>query len=300
MQLMWWTFLAVVLTGKGSGAENPVLAELLNRGVAMSDGTRVKLPPPQMRDGADAAAQRTTIASVAGARYTADDLARKSVVAPFVLNNRSLGNTATGGVVRGVDIYFVAHGRWDVLTSNEFRELMQKNRERSKSSAQLLRSGELDAAALARRKLVLTSKPGLEEHYDHAAFTLFDKVEVSGTCYNVLTRTDNTSVTAGRISPRFDKDAEYPNRWRSVTVDLNNPGHVSYGPAEPYRACGFYAKITRLGKPAGAIFVEYHLVYEEPHGWFGGVNLLHSKLPLIVQNEVRAFRRKLAKASDKH
>jgi len=300
MQFIWWTLMAVVLTGEDTRADNPVLAELLERGVAMSDGTRVKLLPPRMPDGADAAAQRAAIASVAGTRYTVDDLARKSVVAPFVLTNRSFAATAAGGAVRGVDIYFVAHGSWDVLTSKEFHESLQKNRERSKTNAQLVRSGELDATSLAHRKIEIASKPGQEEHYAHATFTLFDKVEVSGTCYSVLTRTDDTSVTAGRIAPRFDKDAEYPNRWRSVVIDLNNPGQVSYGPPEPYRAYGFYAKLTRLDKPAGAIFVESHLVYEEPHGWFGGMNLLHSKLPLIVQNEVRDFRRKLTKASGKH
>jgi len=29
-------------------------------------------------------------------------------------------------------------------------------------------------------------------------------------------------------------------------------------------------KITRLGEPADAIFVEGHIVFEEPYGWFRG------------------------------
>ena len=41
--------------------------------------------------------------------------------------------------------------------------------------------------------------------------------------------------------------------------------------------------------------VECHIVFAEPEAWFGGKNLLRSKLPLAVQDEdVRSSRRKLA------
>jgi hypothetical protein len=55
-------------------------------------------------------------------------------------------------------------------------------------------------------------------------------------------------------------------------------------------------KVTRLVEPAGALFVEYHLVFVEPRAWFGGANLLRSKVPILAQSEVRAFRRELARA----
>ena len=57
-------------------------------------------------------------------------------------------------------------------------------------------------------------------------------------------------------------------------------------------------KLTRLADPDGAVFVEYHGVYNEPSGWFPGEeNLLRSKLPLVVQQEVKQFRVKLSNAS---
>jgi hypothetical protein len=49
---------------------------------------------------------------------------------------------------------------------------------------------------------------------------------------------------------------------------------------------------------AGAMLIEYHSVFEQPSGWFGGRDRLRSKLPLAVQDEVRTFRRKLKKAME--
>ena len=67
------------------------------------------------------------------------------------------------------------------------------------------------------------------------------------------------------------------------------------GPATPYGGAGFYLKITRLHEPAGAIFIEQHVVFAEPAGWFAGANLLRSKLPTAVQINVRAMRREWLK-----
>ena len=46
------------------------------------------------------------------------------------------------------------------------------------------------------------------------------------------------------------------------------------------------------------MFIECHLVYEEDYGWFDGANLVKQKVPVMVQEKVRTFRRKLAVASE--
>jgi len=58
-------------------------------------------------------------------------------------------------------------------------------------------------------------------------------------------------------------------------------------------------KVTKLAEPAGALFVEQHLIFAEPVDWFDGANLLRSKLPLVVQDRVRSIRRQWAKGSRK-
>jgi hypothetical protein len=42
------------------------------------------------------------------------------------------------------------------------------------------------------------------------------------------------------------------------------------------------------------VFVEYHLVFDELPEWFNGANLLRSKLPIVCQDGVRKFRRRVS------
>ena len=103
-------------------------------------------------------------------------------------------------------------------------------------------------------------------------------------------------MAAGSVDPRFDKDPEYPNQWRPLLRDAQ--AEIKPGPAHPFSHAGGYAKITRLHEPEGAVFIECHLVYEEDYGWFDGANLVKQKVPVMVQEQVRTFRRKLAVASE--
>ena len=70
------------------------------------------------------------------------------------------------------------------------------------------------------------------------------------------------------------------------------------GEPVPYDGFGGYAKATQLESPEGAILIESHFVFCEPTGWFNGANLLGSKLPITIQNEVRSFRGRLSSLSE--
>ena len=74
--------------------------------------------------------------------------------------------------------------------------------------------------------------------------------------------------------------------------------NIKAGPPHPFARAGGYAKITRLKQPADAVFIECHLAYEEDYGWFDGATLVKQKVPLMVQEKVKTFRRKLAVASE--
>ena len=74
---------------------------------------------------------------------------------------------------------------------------------------------------------------------------------------------------------------------------------MKHGPASPYGGSGMYVKITKLAEPVGAVFVEQHIVYSEPTGWFDGANLLRSKLPPVVTISVRRMREAWARGIPK-
>jgi hypothetical protein len=123
---------------------------------------------------------------------------------------------------------------------------------------------------------------------------LLDRVQVEMTSVSVVSRTDESLLVATRLDPRFAGDPEFPNQWRKLVRD-ETEDKVTLGPPHPYDCTATYLKITRLHEPKEALFVEYHRVSTEPKEWFGGANLLRSKLPILIQSEVRTFRREAVK-----
>lgn len=278
-------------------AENPVFNELLERGVIMSDGTALKLKPPILPDGLNAAEQRAAIAKVADARAPVHELLAKTAMAPVVTKVRTANaSEGEGPAVRTVDVWFVAHGDWNTLNSKEFADsIIAAEGNKSKRSI-VTKSGFLTDDEIQKRKLAAKITDGHEERFLYTTFSLFELVQVSATRFSVVTKDGNTVLAAGKLDSRFDKDADYPNQWRPLVRDVQ--AEVKPGPAHRFSHAGGYAKITRLKEPANAVFVECHLVYEEPYAWFEGANLVQQKLPVMVREKVRAFRRKLA-AADK-
>jgi hypothetical protein len=297
--MMHLTFLTVAflsLAAENPVADNPVFQELLSRGITASDGTVVKLPPPIFPEGLDAAGQRAALAKAPGAHYSVDELLkRSSYYGPVEVKVRNVkAAKGEGPAVRAINIWFVAYGDWDILTSKDFLESATKSEEGQ--SQIVTKSGALSDAELAKRKLKATVKEGYEERFLYSTFSLFDRVQISSTRRSVTTRGKDAILVAGCVDPRFNNDREYPNQWRPL--DRDAAGNITPGPPHPFAHAGGYAKITRLKEPSDAVLVECHVVYEEDYGWFDGVNLVKQKAPPIVQEKVRGFRRKLSTATE--
>jgi hypothetical protein len=291
------SLLSLVLVALSAAAadDNPVFKELTEQGVATSDGATFKLRAPILPDGLDVAGgQLAAITKEADARTSVDDLMEDAYRAPVMIKIRTIKKPqGTGPTVRGVDVWFVAHGDWNTLVSKDF---LQSADEKKGTSQIVLKAGVLTAEELQKRKLSAAITDGREERLIYTTFVLFERVEVSATRFSVVTKGKDSILVAGKLDTRFDHDAEYPNRWRPLLRDAS--AEITRGPARPLTHAAGYAKLTRLVKPAKAVFVEFHMIYEEPYGWFDGVNLVKQKVPAMVQEMVRKFRRKLATASE--
>jgi hypothetical protein len=277
---------------------NPVLTELLEKGVTMSDGKDYKLPLPAITDGLDAAGQKAVIEKIAGGRYAIEDLMRKSSSAPVMIKVRTLkaseGESAT---IRAIDVWFVTHGKWETLNSKKFLDSLAKGKDTEGENRLVSKSGFLTDEEMQMRKFKPEAPEGQEAKFVYSTFSLFEQVEVSATRYAVVTRGKDYLLAAARIDGRFDGDADYPNQWRPILRDAS--ANISLGPPQPYSGAGAYVKITRFAEPADAIFVEGHIIFEEPYGWFEGGNELRSKAPVMIQQRAKIFRSKLAIASAK-
>ncbi|MGA2060716.1 MAG: hypothetical protein ABSG67_09570 [Thermoguttaceae bacterium] len=289
---------AEAVMGTPAVEANPVLKELMEKGVMMSDGKAYKLPPPAMTDALDAASQKAAMEKISGGRYTFEDLVQKTTAAPVMIRMRTLKAAEDeSATIRAIDVWFVAYGKWDTLNSKDFQDSLAKGKDTEGENRMVSKSGILTDEEIQKRKLKLETPEGQEAKFVYATFSLFEQVEVSATRYVVVTRGKSDLLAAARIDGRFAKDAEYPNQWRPILRDA--AANISLGPPQPYSGAGAYVKITRLAEPADAIFVEGHIVFEEPYGWFEGGNELRSKAPTMIQQRAKIFRSKLGIASAK-
>jgi len=284
--LLVLTSLAITApTAKDHESANPLYKALLDPGLLVGPNANARFPAPTMPDGLDAAKQKAIIETLIKDDYSFAEFTRKSVVAPQVLKLRDVSPSDPKAPARGVDVWFIAYGDLKALDDDKFLErLVNAGKGEGKG-------GALTKDDLSKRKINLADEK--RESYGHIEFDFLEKVHLKATGRVVWTRTDDSALVAGEIDPRFLNDKEFPNQWQSI---IKEGGATKLGPTAPWSGAGFYLKITRLAEPAGALFVEQHIIFAEPGGWFDGANLLRSKLPIAVQSNVRSMRKEWAKA----
>jgi hypothetical protein len=273
---------------KSHEEQNPIYKKLLTAGLDVGAGVKAKFPEPTMPDGLDAGKQKAVISRLIGSDYSYEEFTRKSVVAPQLLKLRDITPSDPKAPARGVDVWFVGFGDLKSLDDEKFVDrLINSSRGEGKDRG-------LTKADLAKRNITL--KDEKREAYGRIEFDFLEKVRLKATGVGMWSRTDESFVIAAEIDPRFQDDPQFPNQWQSLTRES---GMTKVGPPHPWNSAAVTIKITRLAEPAGALFIEEHIVFAEPTGWFEGANLLRSKLPLVVQNNVRNMRREWAKAAGK-
>jgi hypothetical protein len=264
-------------------SQNPLFRELREKGVEVDEG-RVPMPAPIMPDGLNAAAQVKILEQLAGQEYSVEELTRNSPVAPFILRINDLKPSDPKAPTRGVDLWFVVYGSLDMPLSDAFVErVLGDSRKNGKAR-------DLKPEELAKRDIKLSDPK--HEGYGYVEFNFLERVMIHATGRSYVSRTDDSVLAATQLDSRFENDPEYPNRWRVVKNGNSTEWH-------PYRGSGQYLKVTRMHEPKGALFVEHHMVFTEPVGWFDGANFLRSKLPQAAQIMVRSMRRELMKEQKK-
>jgi hypothetical protein len=263
--------------------DNPILQELIQKGVTLSNGEVAKIAEPTLKDGLSAEQQKEVVTKLSK-RYDWNLFSRKSTVAPFVLEIAS--TEGKGGVkATRVDVFFIAHGKLSSVTSDESLQKFLGTSDKDKNSL-------LQPEELLRRKIVQAPDGTVVERFSVIESRLIEKVMLAGVLQSARTQSDQSIVLAWVMDKRFNGDATLPNQWQSITP------RSELGPAKVYSAYAAYSKLTALKIPGltDAMFVEIHWLFEEPYGWFNGRNLLRSKLPIGVQSNVRGFRQKLSRA----
>ena len=256
---------------------NPVYKRLLEQGVF--DGKpQGHLPQPTMADGLDAAAQMTILNTLGAPRHDFKSLTRDSIVAPHLVDIHTVKSGDPERPLQSIEFWFVAHADMKTMSDKAFLD--------SLLTAEDSEGDTLDTAKLEARGIKINDPE--RESYGQIVFPLLKKVRLYATGHSYWSRTNDSLLTASIVDSRFREDKDFPNQWRPI---LDRDGKL--GDPEPYTGAGLYMKITQLHQPAGTVFVECHIRGVEPKGWFQGRNLLRSKLPPAIQNQVRTARKQM-------
>ncbi len=282
-----WVFPFVMLMQVDAGetlhlAQNPVYKELRETGIAVTAKNLMPLPKPYLADGLDHKAQRKLIEKLGGRRYPWALLTRNSTVAPQIIQLSEQKLPGSDTKARIAHVYFIAYGDMEEIAKSG--TLTQPNDDGDKEWKTLTEK------VLAAKNLVLDEKG--RESYGSISNNLIDRVRLTGVLRTYWSQSEESLIASAYLDPKFNGDADFPNRWQAM-----DRGKKPVGEPAAYQGAGGYTKITKLAEPEGALFVESHLVFAEPHAWFDGANLLGSKLPAVIQHEVRNTRQEILKAS---
>ncbi len=274
-------------------ANDPIMRDLLDPGVMVVEGKRVPLEPPIKKSITDSAQVRSHLTNIAGDRPL-DEFLRESAVAPFNLKMASISDAGGKRIAQKVDVWFVAYGKLSTLQDKGLLEDLAATAKAEAKQAQLAEGGQFDEATLAKAGIRLFTNENQREGFGSFSSPLLDRVLVSGVVHTWQTIESEQITVSSVLDDRFSATANLSNRWQAIIE--NGGDKPQLGPAQPYVGFGGYLAATALKEPAGALLIEAHVVFHEPEGWFRGANLLRSKLPIAIQEQIRSFRRKLAAA----
>jgi len=270
---------------------NPLYRQLRRQGIALAGNQNLRLPAPAMPDGLEGTVQQATIKKLLGDDIDIDNFLRDAVTAPQLLRRPDEKKGGPATPVRSLDLYFIAYGTLDSLADKAVLEGMAAS-ERRPVQPRVLTPEELKLRGIA-----IPREASKYEDFAYVQANILVRVQVRGVGHSFWSRSPDSLVAATELDERFAKDPQFPNQWRSLIKEGEDD--VKEGPAHPYCGAAYYVKITRLKEPAGALFVEAHVVFTEPVKWFDGENVLRSKLPAATMSLVRNFRRELARIQKK-
>jgi hypothetical protein len=281
MAIVSVALMILTTTSLAQTTTNPIFEKLSKEGIVAADGSVATVPPPVMADGLSAADQRKAIDSISEGNKNFQSLTNKGVNSPYVLKISDVKPTkGQSKTIRLVEFYFVIHADMKRLEEESFLKGQTENREKPEDQEEETKvSGEeIKPEELKSLGISVAAGDNPPERYYQGTFPLFGRVRVEGVGHSYYTKNENSSIAASILVPDFAKDQKYAARWIPLTRDEKTGKRVE-GKPQSYAGAGAYTKATILAEPKGAVFVEQHILFDEPKGWFNGANLLRSKLP---------------------
>jgi hypothetical protein len=267
-----------------------MLGKLVRDGVELADDQQVKLSGPIVdpRDTNEAASKQTQVAGKSGWNR----FSRNSAIAPIRIEMEYLKTVDGERFGQRVHVAFVVHASIDKLRDADVMSRLYSDASDHAEPEEDVRSKSIDSSEL--------EKLGIKDStasFSWMQFLLLNKIELQWVTRSERVDGDNFFAVAWELDPRFapseTNDRRLQNRW--VKRNRDERGQVVLGDPQSYAGAAGYLIVSGLAGIENASLVEAEIVFHEPADWFSGSNLLRSKVPLIIQESARRFRRELSK-----
>ena len=272
--------------------QTELLQQLYKSGIQVPDAGNVPLPPPTLRK--ELSKEQTTAALKklsGGAGWKR--FSRNSAVAPIKIDLDYIKDDNGNRLGHQIHIAFVVHASMQTLRDKDLMKQMFGDPKRAKESRPDGGGAEVSAGRL--KELGIDANE--ESKFYEVEFPLLDKVLAKGVLHVEQANSDDAFELVFHLDERFNEGAEPQNAW--ATIKKNEPDSkrrfTLTSRWKPYGGAGGYISVQPVPDIEGACLMEARIVMHEPSDWFNSSTLLRSKLPLLMQEGVRSFRRKLPK-----
>ena len=221
--------------------------------------------------------QLTALAGGAGWKR----FSRNSVVAPVAIDVKYLNGADGSRVGHSLHAAFVVHASLETLKDKDLMQQLFAN-ESSSGKTESKSEGQVSDKVLIERGITKTENTS----FANAEIALLKKVTVRGVLQVQKSESENGIDFAFRLDKRFNDADQTSNAWSRIGKDK-----ATLPDWTPYSGAAGYLVVRRLPELESACLIECRVLLHEPKEWFNGSNLLRSKLPLMIQETARSFRR---------
>lgn len=292
------------------GAKNAVYESLVDPDPA--DPSPIRLGKARFHPGQSPQQQLDELNRAGRPKYDAEALLRPAVVAPhlFTLSREPRGQTDAS--TQHARVVFALRGDIETLAKDDFLNQLFVASEDEEGAGSVakgasdpqgtndsrpLSDSELKAAGIDPTQLrgdqgqpedgKSNNKGG--ESYRLVRGELFSKVRISGVVHGEWTTDQDSILLAMRFDNRFADQPALQGTWERLERD--DSGAMKAVQRGDWAGGGAYIRLTRCHTEPEMVICEAELGWVEPKPWFGGANLIGSKLPPVIQSQVREIRR---------
>lgn len=290
-----------VLVGDRASAAGPaadrsdLFRRLIGEGISVTPRRTVALAPPVFRPDASSDDRRAQLRELASP-HAWQRFRRDSVVAPVAIDLEYLRDPDGSRVGHRVGVAFVVHADLETLRDRDAMGKLFGGQREAAEESDAYRGAAISGETL--RELGIEFEPD-RETFGWVELTLLERIILHGVIRSQRSESPDRLTVCWILDERFTdasiEEPRYRNWWLKLRRD--ELGRERRGQRRAYAGAGGYITAARLPELPGASLVEARLVVHEPPQWFGGSNLLRSKLPLVIQESVRTFRRQLSGTS---